>query len=267
MMSKKYMLACGDSFTDPNFESLSYPDYDTSYPKWPDLLAKKMKIKKVVNLGRCGVDNNYVFNTAIDHLLANPDKVEIVVVGTTEAWRFNVYNRHFINPISQTTKNIETAEHYQAIQPYVDHIIEWARSPKQGEWFVRVVLKNFIDNILRLQRLCDQLGIRLVMSNILGPYSWAGMEKAQQLKDETLPYSRERVAELIMHVEGFYDVDPKRFCGWPCFPQIGGFAPTDLNIGFVNETMTVGPNDGHPNKIGHEYIAEKMHEHIQKNNI
>lgn len=261
------MLACGDSFTDPEFKPQAYPDYDTNYPVWPDLLAKKMGIKKVVNLARCGVDNNYIFNAAIDHILENPDKIEIVVVGTTEAWRFNVYERDFLNPVSQMVKTATFPDHYNSIQPYIEHTCEWAASPEHGEWFVRVVLQDFVRQVLRLQRLCDKLGIRLIMSNILGPYSWASLERVQRLKGETLPYSRERVAELITCVKGFYDVDPKRFCGWPCFPQTGGFAPTDTNNGYVIETMTVGPKDGHPNKLGHEHIAEKMYEHIQKNNI
>jgi hypothetical protein len=31
--------------------------------------------------------------------------------------------------------------------------------------------------------------------------------------------------------------------------------------------MEIGPKDGHPNKLGHIYIADKLYEHITKNNL
>lgn len=269
------MLACGDSFTDADFKSTFYPDYDCSYAKWPDLLAQKMNISKVVNLGKCGASNNYIFDHAIDHILENSDKIEIVAIATTEAWRFTPFDRYFINPVSSMRKNrdwpeeMDAPEYHTAMHPFVEHLMADLISKEHGEYMIRIMLRNYVRQVLRVQRLCKKLNIRLLLSNLLGPFSWAPINTiARENFDTTLPYDRNRAAEQILSAEGFYDVDPSSFCGWPCFPQLGGKTPTDVITGeFQQEAMTVGPNDGHPNKLGHIYIADKLYEHITKNNL
>ncbi len=272
--SSKYMLACGDSFTDPDFQSIFYPDYDCSYAKWPDLLAQKINISKVVNLGRCGVGNSYIFDMAIDHILENSDKIEIVAIGTTEAWRFTPFNRYLINPVSNLTSNhfpdhTPLPEHQKAIYPFVDNFARDLVSEKHGEHMIRILLGEYVKQVLRIQRLCKMLNIRLIITNLLGPFTWASINRiAREYLNTTLPYDRNRAAEQILSVEGFYDVDPVSFCGWPCFAQLGGKSPTDINLsGFQQESMTVGPKDGHPNALGHIHIADKLYEHITKNNL
>jgi len=272
-MSKKYMLACGDSFTDPDFKSTLYPDHDCSYAKWPELLAQKMNISKVVNLGKSGASNNYIFDHAIDHILENSDKIEIVAIGTTEAWRFTPYDRYFINPVSNMRNNNDRSEsipeYHTAIYPFMEYLMANLVSKEHGEYMIRVMLRNYVRQVLRTQRLCKKLNIRLIISNLLGPFSWPPINAiAREHFDTTLTYDRNRAAEQILSAEGFYDVDPASFCGWPCFPQLGGKSPTDVVTGeFQQEAMTVGPKDGHPNKLGHIYIADKLYEHITKNNL
>ena len=43
--SMKYLIVSGDSNTDHNFRSVSHPDKDFSYKKWPELLADKLGMK------------------------------------------------------------------------------------------------------------------------------------------------------------------------------------------------------------------------------
>ena len=275
MSRAKYMLACGDSFTDADFKSTFYPDTDCSYAKWPAVLAQKLNISKVVNLGRCGVSNAYIFDAAVDHILENSDKIEIVAIGTTEAWRFTPYHRYFINPVSTLNSNngwpkeTKLPEYHSKIFPFVELVMSDLISEEHGEHMIRILLKDYIRQVLRIQRLCKKLNIRLVISNILGPFNWGAVNRlARNHFDTTLPYDRERAAEQILSVEGFYDVDPASFCGWPCFTQLGGKPPTCMhNSGWNNEQMTIGPQDGHPNALGHIHIADKIYEHIQKNNL
>ena len=273
LKSSKYLLAVGDSFTDADFQSTFYPDYDCSYAKWPEVLAQKMNISKVVNLGRSGASNEYIFDTAIDHLLENLDKIEMVAIGTTEIWRFTPYNRWFINPVSiilqQWPPHEPKSPLYESIDPYVKFIMSHLVGEKHGEHTIRIFLRDYVNQVLRMQRLCKKLNIRLVISNILGPFSWATIDTvAREIFNTTLPYDRERAAEQILSVEGFYDVDPASFCGWPCFPQLGGKPPTCIhNSEWNHEEMTIGPKDGHPNALGHIHIADKIYEHIQKNNL
>ena len=57
---KKILLVSGCSFTDKNFYSGVHPEMDTSYPKWPELLAKKLDMD-CINLGQNGAGNEYIY--------------------------------------------------------------------------------------------------------------------------------------------------------------------------------------------------------------
>ena len=50
---EKLLICSGDSFTDPHYRSISHPEIDTSWPKWPEVLAKKLDMR-LINLGRSG---------------------------------------------------------------------------------------------------------------------------------------------------------------------------------------------------------------------
>ena len=39
---RKKLIVSGCSFTTKDYVSSTYPDIDTSYPKWPELLAEKL---------------------------------------------------------------------------------------------------------------------------------------------------------------------------------------------------------------------------------
>ena len=39
---KKILLVSGDSYTDKKFTSIHHPDIDCDWPKWPEVLAKKL---------------------------------------------------------------------------------------------------------------------------------------------------------------------------------------------------------------------------------
>jgi len=41
---KKILLVSGDSFSDKNFSTMIHPELDTSWPKWPELLADKLNM-------------------------------------------------------------------------------------------------------------------------------------------------------------------------------------------------------------------------------
>mgnify|MGYP007000298305 len=55
---KKILLASGCSFTDKNWISDFHPEIDTSFPKWPELLAKKLDME-CINLGKSGSGNEF----------------------------------------------------------------------------------------------------------------------------------------------------------------------------------------------------------------
>ena len=61
---KKILIVSGDSFSDKHFQTMIHPELDTSWPKWPEMLAEKLDMD-CINLGRCGAGNDYIYETLV----------------------------------------------------------------------------------------------------------------------------------------------------------------------------------------------------------
>lgn len=85
---KKLLLVSGDSFADPQFRSSSHPEMDVSWPKWPELMAKKLDMK-LINLGRSGAGNEYISSSLQDVIVRLDDKSQIglVIAGWSQCFR------------------------------------------------------------------------------------------------------------------------------------------------------------------------------------
>ena len=75
----KYLIVSGDSNTEANFESISHPDWDFSYKKWPELLAEKLGMK-VINLAGGGQGNEFIYTTLRNEIVEIEDKSQIGLV-------------------------------------------------------------------------------------------------------------------------------------------------------------------------------------------
>ena len=65
---KKYLIASGCSWGDPNFISLEHPDMDCDWSKWPELLADKLDMQ-VINLCKSGQGQEYIYSSLIEKVL------------------------------------------------------------------------------------------------------------------------------------------------------------------------------------------------------
>ena len=77
--SMKYLIVSGDSNTTAYFDSISHPDMDFSYKKWPELLAEKLGMK-VINVARSGQGNEFIYSTIRDEIVKIEDKSQIGLV-------------------------------------------------------------------------------------------------------------------------------------------------------------------------------------------
>ena len=73
---KKILLVSGCSFTDPNMRSTFHPEMDTSWPKWPELVAKELDMD-CVNLAISGSGNERVYSSISDYLTQPSSKVKL----------------------------------------------------------------------------------------------------------------------------------------------------------------------------------------------
>ena len=266
---KKYILAAGCSFTAANWISRDYPDFDSSYPKWPALLGDKLGVDNVVNLGKSGACNELIINRVIDHIL-HEEKPWLVVIGLSEAQRFTPYGFASINPHIMGRRTVEDrgawnpTDWEKTFFPTGEWLI--SRDQHNGHDIMWGILVNYIRQVNRIVSFCHRLNIKVIISGLLWPIDQYDYDsyRAFHKSPQKLRWSSNAIAKMFMDCEGFDDVDPKTFIGWPIYPELGGDMVCNQNGGFGAPNMTVGPLDGHPNALGHQYIAEKYYEHYKK---
>lgn len=86
-MTKKLLIAAGDSWTDPNeecYRNLGMTEI------WPDYVAKFLDMD-LINVGLGGAGNEYIHNKAVDAIEQNADRDIVVMVGWSQSQRLVPY--------------------------------------------------------------------------------------------------------------------------------------------------------------------------------
>ena len=222
---RKVLLVSGCSYTDKTFRSDFHPNIDTGWPKWPELLGKKLDMD-VVNYGYCGSGNEYIYSSLLDHLTSNPIKdIGLVIPGWSRVPRrdFNVGNRKY---------NIRWDNHGDM------------------KYFMMRSLRYYYS----LQEVCKSLKVPYKQIHILDPYESAVVEQ-----NELFNMTREDAMKEFMSSSYYDKIDEKNFIGWPIESKLGGFCAwdkLDADKHFISEI------DRQPNRQGQEIIAELIYENL-----
>ena len=222
---RKVLLVSGCSYTDKTFRSDFHPNIDTGWPKWPELLGKKLDMD-VVNYGYCGSGNEYIYSSLLDHLTSNPIKdIGLVIPGWSRVPRrdFNVGDRKY---------NIRWDNHGDM------------------KYFMMRSLRYYYS----LQEVCKSLKVPYKQIHILDPYESAVVEQY-----ELFNMTREDAMKEFMSSSYYDKIDEKNFIGWPIESKLGGFCAwdkLDADKHFISEI------DRHPNRQGQEIIAELIYENL-----
>ena len=222
---RKVLLVSGCSYTDKTFRSDFHPNIDTGWPKWPELLGKKLDMD-VVNYGYCGSGNEYIYSSLLDHLTSNPiENIGLVIPGWSRVPRrdFNVGNRKY---------NIRWDNHGDM------------------KYFMMKSLRYYYS----LQEVCKSLKVPYKQIHILDPYESAVVEQ-----NELFNMTREDAMKEFMSSSYYDKIDEKNFIGWPIESKLGGFCAwdkLDADKHFISEI------DRHPNRQGQEIIAELIYENL-----
>lgn len=222
---RKVLLVSGCSYTDKTFRSDFHPNIDTGWPKWPELLGKKLDMD-VVNYGYCGSGNEYIYSSLLDHLTSNPiEDIGLVIPGWSRVPRrdFNVGDRKY---------NIRWDNHGDM------------------KYFMMRSLRYYYS----LQEVCKSLKVPYKQIHILDPYESAVVEQ-----NELFNMTREDAMKEFMSSSYYDKIDEKNFIGWPIESKLGGFCAwdkLDADKHFISEI------DRHPNRQGQEIIAELIYENL-----
>ena len=253
----KTLLAVGCSFTDENFISKLHPEKDCSWPKWPEVLGKKLGYE-VVNLGRRGNSNDAIFKSAQDYIIDH--KVDMICALWTQATRLNIHD----------------IENYNWMHSF-SHI------PEISKWFVDIdKQKNFI-NIDKFSKLLSWKHTALANEHLryvymldqLGKYNNIPVYHMQGVRIYfafTVPNDvrRERKHKEYLNAvldSPYFKILDKQtnIYGWPFYTTLGGktfkqpipWVSTDIKEHIISES------DGHPNGKGHQKIASRFMEIIK----
>ena len=250
---KKILLVSGCSNTEKDFYSDVNPEMDCSWPKWPELLAKKLDMEPV-NLAKSGMGNEYIYTTLLRFITTtDKDKIGLVIPAWTQNQR----------------KDYQLKGYWwnQRIDPDGD-VFSWMR--------------RSLDTYLSFQILCERYNLPYMQVQMLSPYiDWLnglmpaeGDPKYSKGYRHKYPGNKEKDNKRLIEMIANYDnlINQKKFLGWPLSHEYGGYSLQKKLIGIrsketgvfkpVNLDTMISNLDHHPNAKGHEKIAEFIYERL-----
>ncbi len=260
----KYLIVSGDSNTDPYFDSISHPDMDFSYKKWPELLAEKLGMK-VINVARSAQGNEFTYSTIRDEIVKIEDKSQIglVIAAWSQAMRLdyrqipNDYSKHINLP---TTKNY--------------HLSPWRSVRINTHGNLPGWVQKSLGHYLDFQILCERYNLPYVQFQMIelfenyldGPrpsqtevHFGADPDVQSKYPGDAIK-DKKIILKFILEYEK--KLDTSKFMGWPPVKKLGGWRFKDqLDIWSDrnrNSPRRVSPFDNHPNKYGHIAICDKI---------
>ena len=258
---KKILIASGCSFTDENFESSVHPEMICDWPKWPELLSKKLDMD-YINLGQNGAGNEYIYSTILEQILKTKDKSQIglVIPGWSQCQRKDYqhgYNGRW---------------HQKRIDP-------------EGDVFS--YLRKDLRYMVSLQLVCERFNIPLVQFQMINLFDGfiSGLMKTDRERYEnrhnpnyesrykyvprkSVKEDRIQCNKIMLEFEPY--IDQEKFIGWPLSSRIGGFHIEDKTLRYADMEypnyiyeLLVSKLDIHPNAKGHEKIAEFLYGQLE----
>ena len=273
---KKILLVSGCSFTDKNFYSGVHPEMDTSYPKWPELLAKKLDMD-CINLGQNGAGNEYIYSSLLEKILEKKDQIGLVMPAWSQCQRkdyqeWNKWKQKRFEPDGDVFSWLRKTLRYMIS---LQLVCERYNIP-----YKQFKMINLFDGwISGLSKTDEQLYENRNNPNYEFKYTYSGDRNKDRIK----------LQKILMEYEPYINV--KDFIGWPTTGVLGGYNVEEKtikkskkeldelwnNINPKEQTMDnfliergyefqkeliVSEWDQHPNGKGHEKIAEFLYDRL-----
>jgi hypothetical protein len=250
---KKTLLVSGDSYTDQDWLSEFHPELDTSWPKWPEILAKKLNMN-CVNLGKAGAGNEYIYSSLLDYIsnpLMSKDSIGLVIAGWSQIQR----------------KDYQQGQYGR-----------WTnlRNDPHGDAFS--LANKSLKFYLSFQYLCEKFNLNYYQvqminfhSDLLGglKYGHGMIYDNPSLNNKVIEYQydkekdKKRVLKCILSYDKKINTD--KFIGWPIAWELGGFTLCSQATPIFDrndKSVKVSDLDDHPNAKGQLKIAEYIHDRL-----
>ena len=237
---KKILLVSGCSNTEKDFYSDVHTELDCSWPKWPEILAKKLDMD-CINLAKSGMGNEYIYTTLLRYITTNDrNKIGLVIPAWTQNQRKDYQHKGYW--------------YNQRVDPNGD-VFSWMR--------------RTLDYYLSFQILCERYNLPYMQVQMLSPYvDWLNgltpRDNDPKYPEDfryTYPGNKDPDNKKLIKMIGDYEnlLDTKKFLGWPLSHEYGGYSLQKKLIGVrpkVNPETMISVKDHHPNARGQRIIAE-----------
>lgn len=239
-MSKKYLVASGCSWTDHYFTSDYHRDLDTSWDKWPTILARKLDME-VINLGCGGSGNEGIYSRVSDFISETPkEKIGLVIVAWSRAHRRDWEWANLFTPRIVYGSNTK----------FKKYVLNWTSETFDTKGDAYYFMRRSVRNFYALQILCERYNIPYKQVCALNPIS----ELIKENKIDSMNY--------FLTSSQFEEIDKDNFIGWPIFEHMNGFCLNDFIKKGRNESLMISEEDRHPNDLGQRVIADIIYENL-----
>ena len=258
---KKILLVSGDSFTDSNYTSLQHPDMDCDWPKWPEILAKKLDMD-CINLALDGAGQEYIYSSIIDKLQTiEPSDIGLCIAAWSTAnrrdytingvWKSHIYGYLGERPVFQFKESIldlidRTIRYFYSFQNVCENLKipykQFSMLPLFQGYYWQELMRR------RTEDFPDDPDKHIPIMN-----------KRQHLTDDEKAWLSEREIRCTDYIRKspYYDKINHNYIGWPTAMRLNGYNISNKVL--LNEHR-ISELDSHPNAKGHIQIAKHLHE-------
>ena len=243
--SRKKLIAIGCSYTQDRFNPIAIahpPGYD--FPVWPTLLSEKLDMD-CLNLGKCGAGNEYIFSRGLDALHTEKN-IGMMVIMWSEFQRMDWYKKNGM---------------WETMHFDVGGVIRNREKWKQD--IINSLNTHGLDS--KKHQICRTLRFMYTLQTIaeINDIPFIQLVGTQPCSND----ENYNAAKIILDSPYF---DLITAIGWPIIYSIGGWCidnwldEVDENGNRSDSNLRISRSDSHPNKEGHEKIAEYLYKEITR---
>ena len=250
----KKLIVSGCSYTAKDYISSAHPEMDCSWPKWPEMLAKKLDME-IVNLAYNGAGNRFILQTLLEAIERTPkDEIGLVVAAWSQSNRddWQEYKSNFKFNNERFVKGFKWQN---------------TRTNRPGDVFswVRETLLGYIT----LQNVCKRYDIPLRQFQMISLYEgWTdGLERLEKDKLAGLPkyeYKGDMRADrkqIRLHIKEYEQfINHNTFFGYEKTNDLNDKISPALWANIQDDIHKISTIDEHPNKLGQEKLTEIIYD-------
>lgn len=228
---RKILVVSGCSWSDQKFKSLFHPEIDCSWPKWPELLAKKLDMD-CINLSKCGHGNEYIYSTLLEQIISmDRERIGLVIAAWSRAQR----------------RDFKIGK-------------KWRNSRYDSHGDLDYYINRSMNYFFSFQTLCENYKIPYRQVQMIRILEWIYFDRS--INHHRQKWDIKNLLESIVKSTCHNYIDENNFIGWPIMKSFDGFCVEDYFIGKEEKNLTISSEDRHPSAEGQKKIMEIIYDNL-----